>query len=405
MSRFSIRRFPVAYDYAPAPPLKMDLTPMRIRGKKRKPGAIVQPQSSALSSTSLVKRQRTSISRQGKLKKQAIAAMPTLQGLPQELLEMVFLYSMNINLPRASPDLGRKLSSTAICIEFVMRSFFHTVDHKANITSRTDTSDPKLQSELLACKFFTWSFFLNYVNKAHDALVKLRGKIKANEGVLDQDAGAFEGLWPFKFMKIRYLSFAEGFLIPEKLLHGFQTDDKVNLLYVLVSFGGEIDWQGSMAGENAIQGLKQAVLDGNERAVAALSVLVGTAKRLSTDTIRHAVVQGGCDVKTLRHLLFNAQILYSNTPREILNFHDPQVWQWAQHNGEKGKLLTGLLKKAENFSLEFYMLPGETDWAKIVPFPYSGPKFDAWASFDSVMREILTRLYSNHGRRITHGRR
>ena len=39
--------------------------------------------------------------------------------------------------------------------------------------------------------------------------------------------------------------------------------------------------------------------------------------------------------------------------------------------------------------------------SQIVPFPYSGAKFDTRTAFDDITRELLTRLYQNHGRRIT----
>ncbi|KAF2262398.1 hypothetical protein CC78DRAFT_534890 [Lojkania enalia] len=382
----------------------MNLTPVRIRGKKRKLGAIVHSQDSSSPSSS--KQLRISTPKLKKLvssRRQHMSAMPTLQGLPQELLELIFIYSMNINLPRASPYLGRKLSSKTICMEFCMQSFFKTVDHKTNIRNRTITSDPSLQSDLLTCRFFTYPFFLKYVNKAHDAVSEMRGKAWRETGVAVPDASYFDGLWPFKFTKITFLSFAEGFRIPEKLLHGPWTTDKSFLLYVLVSLGGEIDWEASMAGEIAISGLKEAIREGDEHAVAALSVMVGWAKAITTEAIQYAVINCGCDIKILRHLLFNAQILYSSTPRSTLNLHDPILWRWTDEHPDKGVLLKDMLKKAENFSLQFY-LPGETDWSRIVAFPYSGSKFDARTAFDVLTREMLTRLYINYGRRITRRR-
>ncbi|KAF2873146.1 hypothetical protein BDV95DRAFT_568933 [Massariosphaeria phaeospora] len=329
--------------------------------------------------------------------------MPTLQGLPQELLEIIFLYSMNISLPRASPDLGLKLSSKAVTMEVVMRTFFHTVDHKAPARKQTGTSDVSRQSELLACRFFTWSFFLDYVNKAHDAFINLRGKAWEKTGVAIPDASYFDGLWPFKFTTINFLSFAEGFLIPEKLLHGPWTEEKASLLYVLVSLNGEIDWKGSMAGEIAKEGLRTAIAEKNERAVAALSVLLGIEKAITTDTIRYAVHSGGCDLNIIRHLLFNAQILYKDTPKDVINFLDPALWKWADDrtsSDDHGERLKDMLKKAEKFTLDFYT-NGEKDWLKLVPFPYSGAKFDTRSVFDDIVRELLTRLYQNHGRRIT----
>jgi large subunit ribosomal protein L14e len=334
-----------------------------------------------------------------------MTATPTLQGLPQELLELIFLYSMNISLPRASDDLGAKLSSPAMCTTMCMRTFFSTVDHKAPIRDRKTTSDPILQSEILTCRFFTYSFFLSYVARAHDALVKQRGKPWQETSVSIPSIEAFDdGLWPFKFTKIKYLGFAVNFRIPEKLLHGPFTPDKSNLLYVLVSLSGSIDWEGSMAGEIAKEGLKDAIREGNERAVAGLSVLLGIAKEISTQHVRFAVLECGCDLNIMRHLLFNAQILYGGSPTETLDMLDPVLWRWADERQEeddsRGSSLKMMLKRASKFDLEFYE-SGETDWKSIIPFPYSGEKFDARTAFDRIVRELLTRLYRNHGRKIT----
>lgn len=321
---------------------------------------------------------------------------------------MVFLYSMNISLPRASHEIGRKLSSRAVIMEFVVRSFFWTVDHKAPIRSRAITSDPILQSQLLECQFFNWPFFLSYVEKAHDALIQLRGRAWKDTGVKVPGANYFDGLWPFKFTMIKYLSFAEGFHIPEKLLHGPWTEDKAALLYVLVSLNGKIDWYGSLAGEAAKEGLKDAVMERNERVVAALSVLLGVDANITTNMLLHAVIQGGCDFNIIRHILFNAQILYDDAPKDVLDFYDAALWSWADSpegiKEGKGELLKDMLKRAEQFNLEFYM-EGETEWQKIVPFPYSGEKFDSRAGFDEMVRQLLSRLYRNHGRRITRRRR
>ncbi|PSN63752.1 hypothetical protein BS50DRAFT_612077 [Corynespora cassiicola Philippines] len=382
----------------------MDLTPVRIRGKKRNRSAVKtvysQSHASTSGSPSAPKRPRTSTKKSAlsKTKKQTVAAMPSLQGLPQELLEMVFLSSMNIALPQASPDLGRRLSSRAVIMEFVMRSFFHTVDHKANIRNRKVESDPELQSQLLACKFFTWEFFLAYVNKAHDALVRSRGRIWKDASVEIPGVAHFDRLWPFKFTKVTYLSFAEGFRIPEKILHGPWTDGKASLLYVLVSLNGEIDWEGSLAGETAKAGFKEAIREGNEYAVAALSVLLGIEMQITTEMIRYAVMDCGCDFKLLRHILYNAQILYNSSPKGMLDFHDPRLWQWADQEGReggKGDKLKSMLSKAERFSFEFYM-EDETVRSNMVAFPYSGDKFDTRSGLDMMVRELLTRLYRSY---------
>jgi hypothetical protein len=381
----------------------MDLTPIRIRGRKRKhPASILASKLQSSSQSSELPEPKPQ--RKSKKRKEIAPAMPTLQGLPQELLEIIFLYSMNIALPRSSSTLGRKLSSHAITMEFTMRSFFHTVDHRTNHRDRVKTSDLKVQSELLACRFFTWDFFLKYVDRAHGAMVKLRGKAWEKTGVEVPGVKEFDGLWPFQFTKIPYLSFAHGFHVPEKLLHGPWTKDKASLLYVLVSLNGEIDWEGSLSGEVAKSGMKAAIREGNEHAVAALAVLLGVPKAITTDMLRYAVIECGCNINLLRHLLFNSQILASETLTDTLDFHDPKLWAWAKAHGEKEEVLKDMLRKASAFDLEFYF-EEEPEWRKIVPFPYGGSKFDTRTALHAIVRELLANLYRNYGRKITSRRR
>lgn len=285
-----------------------------------------------------------------------------------------------------------------------MRSFFHTVDHKAPIRDRKTNSDPQLQSTILSCRFFTYPFFLAYVQRAHDAMVKSRGKAWEKTGVSVLGVREFDELFVFKFTKIPYLSFAEGFYIPEKLLHGPFTKDKASLLYVLVAFSGEIDWAHSTAGETAKRGMKDAIRERNEHVVASLAVLLGVTKAITTEMIRYAVIQCGCNINILRHLLFNAQILRRSTSKDILDFHDPKLWAWAAENPMKGDVVTDMLKRADNFDLEFYF-EDDADWTKIVGFPYGGSRFDTRTVLGFVVRELLTNLYENYGRKITRRRR
>ncbi|KAF1944196.1 hypothetical protein EJ02DRAFT_452570 [Clathrospora elynae] len=376
----------------------MDLTPIKVRGKKRKHNEALQ---AALSNLRASQPRAQTSPRNRKLKKQktsTTAAMNTLQGLPQELLEIIFLYSGNIAFPRCSPSLGRKLSARAITMEFTMQYFFHTVDHRTDTRDRKNTSDPVIQSDILSCRFFTYDFFLGYVQRAHDALIKLRGKAWEKAGVTVHGVSEFEGLLPFKFTKIPYLSFAQGFHIPERLLHGPFTRNKTFLLYVLVSLNGEIDWEGSMAGEIAKTGIKEAIKEGNEHAVAALAVLLGVPKAITVDLLRYAVIHCDSSINILRHLLFNAQILAHESPKDM--FLDPALWAWADVNGSKGEVLIDMLKRADAFDLEFYF-EDNADWTKIVPFPYGGSRFDARTSLNNIVRELLMNLYRNYGRKIT----
>lgn len=377
----------------------MDLTPVRIRGKKRKPPDQVLPISKSVTHSKPQLPTHTKRRRKEKKQKVATPAMPNLEGLPQELLEIIFLYSENIALPTCSPSLGRKLSSHAVTMEMTMRSFYHTVDHKSTARDRARTSDPVKQTRLLSRRFFTWDYFLKYVARAESTQIKSRGTAWKETSLVTPGIKDFDGLWPGGFTKIPYLGFADTFYIPQKLLQGPWTDDKASFLYVLVAFGGRVNWS-DLSGEKAKGGIRSAIQEENERAVAALAVLLGVPNILTTEMLRYAVIDCGCNFSILRHLLFNAQIGAASAPEGILNFLDPQLWTWAERYPEKGIVLKDMLRKADAFDLEFYFEEG-ADWRKIVSFPYSGYKFDTRTTFNPMNREMLKGFYGNYGRKIT----
>lgn len=318
---------------------------------------------------------------------------------------MIFLYSTNPALPRCSSIIGQKLSSTSVCLQFCVRIF---CDTKPSFKiPHVEPASPELQSQVLRSRFFTWSFFEKYVQRAYETSRKRRGQGWDKTGLRFPNPVLLEGLWPHQIAKLYYLGFAEGFLIPENLLHGHWTEEKASLLYVLVCCHGEVDWEGSMAGETAKEGLLDAIREDNERAVAALAVLLGVARALSTEAVRIAVMECDCNLNIVKHLLFNAQIL---SQAGAMDFHDPALWSWAQQAEDagdpKGRQVREMLKKAEQFSLNFYER-GQTNFQGVVTFPYSGPLFDARSSLDQsrMQQELLAKLYRNYGWRITAGRR
>lgn len=80
---------------------------------------------------------------------------------------------------------------------------------------------------------------------------------------------------------------------------------------------------------------------------------------------------------------------------------DPALWRWADAHEGKGVLLKDLLRKADKFSLEFYLEGEDGTKARIVPFPYGGAKFDPRTPLNDLNREMLVRLYRSYGRKMT----
>lgn len=75
--------------------------------------------------------------------------MSQLEILPTELLEKVYFYSMNLDLARASPVIGGKLSSKTIYARTILGAFIPTWEEYYNgqtSDSKGSTlSDAKLQ--------------------------------------------------------------------------------------------------------------------------------------------------------------------------------------------------------------------------------------------------------------------
>ncbi|KAG6133777.1 hypothetical protein E4U12_002607 [Claviceps purpurea] len=96
---------------------------------------------------------------------------PSLQNLPLELLERIFLYSTNFALPRSNPLLGAKLSAKVTLLRLFMVGFHDTWDQLFGVTrhqlkkltlrvGRRFEGDSSLQSDLLSLPWVDIDFIL-----------------------------------------------------------------------------------------------------------------------------------------------------------------------------------------------------------------------------------------------------
>ncbi|KAG6092023.1 hypothetical protein E4U30_006027 [Claviceps sp. LM220 group G6] len=96
----------------------------------------------------------------------------SLQNLPLELLESIFLYSKNFALPRSSPLLGAKLSGKATLLRLFMVAFHDTWDQCFGISAHRvmnrqieklaskSKASPELQSDILSMPWADIDFIL-----------------------------------------------------------------------------------------------------------------------------------------------------------------------------------------------------------------------------------------------------
>jgi len=357
------------------------MIPVRVRGKKyrQKPAKSRMPQmdgsthqvlkgqhkraASTVLPTSIP--QKTArLDRDASAKETLFAASP-LECLPTEILEMIFLYSLNLSLPRASPVLGKRLASKHMKTDLLLVVFpsegpeqrpqLRHIDYLLGVLG-TDECIGTLQSGILALKWATPAFVreltepfmvrtiayafrkygLGWLDESRK--VKAEGAIKGtpddllDKGVLDvtkeanidvvsrfykrtvtggkfkeaffRNTDYMNWLWKAEspkrsiYMNIgfregqitlrgldigkphwkNFLDFqskliccAANFWIPAKLLHGPWSDDKCTELLRISRGGGRIDQTGStMDEEVADTGFREAIIEGNQKAIVAL---------------------------------------------------------------------------------------------------------------------------------------
>ncbi|KAL6807565.1 hypothetical protein GGI42DRAFT_248640 [Trichoderma sp. SZMC 28013] len=103
----------------------MDLTKVRVRGKRKTP-ATSRPR--ALQEQPPAKALRTRKSLSSVMTARATRQRSTLDSLPGEILENILLYSANLNLPLVSNFIGMKLSGRATLVRLFIRAFHETWD-------------------------------------------------------------------------------------------------------------------------------------------------------------------------------------------------------------------------------------------------------------------------------------
>lgn len=156
----------------------MSLTPITIRGKRKTP--LTRPPLRFSKHPAKLRRTVASVRAA-----RTLGDRPSLEMLPAEVLESIFLYSGNIALPRSSHIIGAKLSDRATRLRFFTWAFHETWDQWFGIPADRSicrgpwpegceeylpcAGDPDLQSQVLAQPWADVDFILlaqqNWANK------------------------------------------------------------------------------------------------------------------------------------------------------------------------------------------------------------------------------------------------
>ncbi|CAL3964067.1 unnamed protein product [Diplocarpon coronariae] len=259
--------------------------------------------------------------------------MSPLEKLPTELLERVFQFCLNLDLPKASPIVAAKLSSQTICGWTVMRIFGPSwARHYGKETEMGtvneaqggwEEADHELQSRVLRCRWagleslvrakdlwvqryakdrvFKPHFFLKSSNPAETGSNRdatPRSTLSEAE-FLDRDFTGFltyisapDGPWPWAIISWATYPSLRGVEIPHSLLLGPWPPSALKHLFHLVKSGATLSWLTSTSGEAALEGLRSAVAAGDV-AAAHLLVWSGLVEQLDVEMLCWALRNAG----------------------------------------------------------------------------------------------------------------
>ncbi|KAI2639405.1 hypothetical protein GGS21DRAFT_429275 [Xylaria nigripes] len=151
----------------------MELTPMKVRGKRRAQGEQILVKLEP-------KRRNKGLSRNQQSRPRRPKASNIEKSLPLEVLEHILWLSENVNFPRASPRLGRLLSAPSTLRETFLAAFGPTWDVWFGCVNGRDTEfpvvhsyaewgddtirfggNPAFQTDILACSWATIDLMLD----------------------------------------------------------------------------------------------------------------------------------------------------------------------------------------------------------------------------------------------------
>ena len=260
-----------------------------------------------------------------------------LEQLPTEVLQTIFQYAANVNLPLVSRTLATQLASRHLYNQLTSKVLHPILDGNNSTTSAV--------TRLMNSRFFTWSFFKAWIWAEYDG----RGMSGDLKEVIDSDA-ASAGTDSREWWIWHTLQPSNHLLPPKKLLRGPYTSEKIRFLnFLMSSFRGNPDEINPLYNEVVQAGLEQAVSEGADDALQSFWKL---GMQPDTELVRQAVIDAGCQKEVVCRLV--TRVLHSSPQPGNVDFLDPALWSWAdkatRNSDEKGRWLINLLKQAAEAS-------------------------------------------------------
>jgi hypothetical protein len=107
----------------------------------------------------------------------------------------------------------------------------------------------------------------------------------------------------------------------------------MEMLERLLAYDVQVDWINTTTGEEAEQGLRDAILEGCIRAVRLL-LRDDVGVRVSTELLKLAVIRGGCKRDVVSHLVSQGMAYEKLGGPGRVDWEDAELWHFALQHGE-----------------------------------------------------------------------
>lgn len=313
------------------------MTPIRVRGKRtatkeekwhagkqRKP---YRHGSASASDRSSSNRSTSSLAKAAarKARRRTDPTLSRLEQLPTEMLQSIFEFSANVDLPLVSPRLSSQLTSGVL-----QQQLTSQVLHQALETTNLGVSsvDVAHAMRLMNSRFFTWPFFQAWLHSEFDRLA-FRKEWEDTIGENDDASVSRQRQEEWTWYRLRP---SPSLPPPSKLLRRPFTADRVRFLkFMIATFRDDPESLDAVYCEFVQDGFHRAVEDG---AGDALSAFFCLGAQIDTELLRKAVIDAGC-VKDVVQRLISRTTHLTSEPLDV-DFLDPALWAWAEKARAKG---------------------------------------------------------------------
>lgn len=339
--------------------MSSDKTPIRIRGKRN--GAACEKWHAGKLRRHVqlrANRSRETMSASSESKhhprpvKRRRLDLSTLEQLPTEMIQAIFVQSGNLGLPMSSPDLSAQLSGRRLQWELTCNALSHVVCLPEEDAASATSYELADASRLLNSRFMTWSFFQSWLDHESD----VRNLDISEPQVRDDEP------WQSRYADIWLaLQPSTRLPLPSKVVRGPWTVERIAFLKVFALYPNACSTSlDGIVAEVAYEGFEQAI---EQKCLEAIKLLRNLQVKPDQELLRKAVIDLGCDKTIVLYILqwcvvnimrrnITTGDTTSTVPQPEMDFLDPMLWAWtekAKAAGEpKGEWLIAVLRHLSN---------------------------------------------------------